>query len=325
MRSPDESRLVSYRRIIGFYSTVAVALIVGSVALFSSFGPTSLSEVALPGTLEAPVAELPVEVNARVRYWMERFTTDQRSTFETYMSRKGRYEDLVVERLRQRGMPDELLYLAMIESGFLPRASSQVAAVGLWQFMGPTAQQYGLRVDSWVDERRDPIRATDAALTYLQWLHERYDSWYLAAAAYNAGPGRVDQALRRGGSKAATDDVDLYWDIIEHLPRETREHVPKLLAATLLARNAGAMGFEIESVEAYEFDRVWVPGGTTLRGVARELDVPTQLIRDLNPHLVRGVTPPGGTYGLRVPVGRSPQVVASIGGGRWGSHRAADD
>jgi membrane-bound lytic murein transglycosylase D len=271
------------------------------------------------------VAQLPVEINARVRYWMERFTTDQRSTFEQYMSRKGHYEDLVVERLRARGMPDELLYLAMIESGFLPRASSQVAAVGLWQFMGPTAQQYGLRVDSWVDERRDPIRATDAALTYLQWLHERYDSWYLAAAAYNAGPGRVDQALRRWSPDSGTDDVDLYWEIIDHLPRETREHVPKLLAATLLARNAAALGFEIEPEQAYAFDRVWVPGGTPLRVVARGLEVPPQLIRDLNPHLLRGVTPPGGSYELRVPVGRSAQVVASIGGGRWGSPRAADD
>lgn len=325
MRSPDESRPVSHGRIIGFYGAVAVALIAGSVAVSPSIGDSSPSEVLLSANLDAPVAALPVEVNARVRYWMERFTTDQRSTFELYMSRKGRYEDLVVERLRRRGMPDELLYLAMIESGFLPRASSQVSAVGLWQFMGPTAQQYGLRVDNFVDERRDPLRATDAALTYLQWLHDRYDSWYLAAAAYNAGPGRVDRALRQGGSAAATDDVDLYWEIIDHLPRETREHVPKLLAATILARNAGALGFQIEPVQPYAFDRVWVPGGTTLRVVARELDVPAQLIRDLNPHLVRGVTPPGGSYGLRVPVGRTAQVVASIGGGRWGSQRAADD
>ena len=324
MRSPDEVRPLSYRRIIGFYCAVAVALMVGATTLFSSLGSSADVELSLPATVDVPVAELPLEVNARVRYWMERFTSDQRSTFEQYMRRKGLYEDLIVERLRSRGMPDELLYLAMIESGFQARALSQVAAVGLWQFMGPTAQQYGLRVDSWVDERRDPIRATDAALTYLQWLHDRYDSWYLAAAAYNAGPGRVDRALRRGGPASATDDVDLYWDIIHHLPRETREHVPKLLAATLLARNAKAMGFEIEPDQAYEFDRVWVPGGTPLRTVARGLDVPAQLIRDLNPHLIRGVTPPGGSYGLRVPVGRTAQVVASIGGGRWGALRGDD-
>lgn len=315
-----ESRPLSRGWIIVAGCATGFALVVGSATLSTSLG-NSAPSVTLPTTADAPVAALPVEVNARVRHWMERFATDQRRTFEEYMSRKGLYEELIVERLRARGMPDELLYLAMIESGFLAEASSQVAAVGLWQFMGPTAEQYGLRVDSWVDERRDPIRATDAALTYLQWLYERYDSWYLAAAAYNAGPGRVDRALRRGGASSGDGDVDLYWEIIDHLPRETREHVPKLLAATLLARDAAEMGFEIEPDQAYDFDRVWVPGGTPLRTVARGLDVPAQLLRELNPHLVRGVTPPGGSYGLRVPVGGTPRVVASIGGGRW----VADD
>lgn len=325
MRSSDESPPLFQGRLIGFFCAVTIAVLVGSTALSLSARESARSLVALPGVDDAPVAELPLEVNERVRYWMERFATDQRRTFEVYMSRKGLYEDLIVERLRARGMPDELLYLAMIESGFSARARSPVAAVGLWQFMGPTAQQYGLRVDDWVDERRDPIRATDAALTYLQWLHDRYDSWYLAAAAYNAGPGTVDRALRRRSSSAGEDDVDLYWDIIDHLPRETREHVPKLLAATLLARDAAAMGFDIDPDQAYDFDRVWVPGGTSLRTVARGLDVPAQLIRDLNPHLIRGATPPGGSYGLRVPVGQTAQVVASIGGGRWSSQWAADD
>ncbi len=301
----------------------AIGAAVLSMLLYQPFGHPSARPARGSGD-ELPVARLPVEVNERVDYWIDRFSTDQRRTFEQYMSRKGLYEDLILERLRERGMPDELVYLAMIESGFEPRAASQVAAVGLWQFMGPTARQYGLRVDDWVDERRDPLRATDAALTYLQWLHDRYDSWYLAAAAYNAGHGRVDRALRRGGARSVDGDVDLYWDIIDHLPRETRDHVPKLLAATVLARDPGARGFEIRPDGAYAFDEVWVPGGTPLRNVARGLDVPTQLLRDLNPHLIRGATPPGGSYGLRVPVGRTAQVVASIGGGRWASARADD-
>lgn len=301
----------------------AAFAVVASMLFTKSFGE-SRAAPSLGPVPDLPVARLPVEVNDRVNYWMERFSTDQRRTFEIYMSRKGLYEDLILERLRARGMPEELVYLAMIESGFEPRAASQVAAVGLWQFMGPTARQYGLRVDDWVDERRDPIRATDAALTYLQWLHERYDSWYLAAAAYNAGHGRVDRALRRGAPRGDGGDVDLYWEIIDHLPRETRDHVPKMLAAAVLARDPGARGFEIRPDLAYTFDEVWVPGGTSLRSVARGLDVETELIRDLNPHLVRGATPPGGSYALRVPVGGTSRVVASIGGGRWGSHRADD-
>lgn len=344
MRSTDDSRPRSSTRSLGSLglrsvldSSPAVRFGLGAVVLLATLGAASpglrhlvsgeappTDEPSLPLLEDAAVASLPVDVNERVRYWVKRFTTDERRTFEQFMSREGLYGDLIRAKLAERGMPEELIYLAMIESGFSPSATSHVAAVGLWQFMGPTAQQYGLRVDEWVDERRDPIRATDAALEYLQWLHDRYDSWYLAAAAYNAGPGRVDRALRRGGARSAEGDADLYWEIIDHLPRETREHVPRMLAVTLLARDTDRYEFDIRSAGAYSFDRVWVPGGTPLRVVARALDVPTSELRDLNPHLIRGATPPGGSYGLRVPVGDVARVVASIGGGPWGP-RGADD
>ena len=133
-------------------------------------------------TLEALGTRLPLHENARVERWMERFQTTQRAEFETLLKRRSAYDELVRGKLRQRGMPEQLLYLAMMESGFEPLAVSKVYAVGLWQFMSPTALQYGLRVDEWVDERRDPVRATDAALDYLHWLHGRFGSWYLAAA-----------------------------------------------------------------------------------------------------------------------------------------------
>ncbi|MEQ9570405.1 MAG: hypothetical protein RLN75_09470, partial [Longimicrobiales bacterium] len=142
--------------------------------------------------------------------------------------------------------------------------------------------------------------------------------------AYTAGPGRADRALRRRSERSAEADQDLYWEIIDHLPRETREHVPRMLAFSLLARDTDRYEFEIQPAGAYAFDRVWVPGGTPLRVVARALDVPTSRLRDLNPHLIRGVTPPGGSYGLRVPEGDVAQVVASIGGGPWGTRRADD-
>lgn len=277
-------------------------------------------ETAAPPPLEGKPEDLvsvrlPVEVNARVQRWVHHYLTDQRRLFQEYLTRGGPYAEMIREKLRARGMPEELMYLAMIESGFSTGATSRVAASGMWQFMRPTAEAYGLRVDSWVDERRDPVRATDAALDYLEGLHERFGSWYLAAAAYNAGPTRVARIVRRHGGDQ-TSDGELYWEIIDQLPRETREYVPKVLAATLLTREAGRYGFDVSSGRPYSFHRVFVPGGTSLRAVARSLDLPVARIRQLNPHLIRGVTPPDVSYPVRVPVGMSEQVVAALSGRR---------
>lgn len=298
-------------------------LAVGGAAVVAWGGGTPSRDAGdVPVADVQPTVELPMEMNARVEGWMRRFRTDQKRTFEGFLARESLYADLIRTELRKRGMPEDLLYLAMIESGFSARATSRASAVGVWQFMGPTAKQYGLRVDRWVDERRDPVKATGAALDYLEWLHDRYDSWYLAAAAYNAGPGRVDRVLRRHADGRKGDEA-VYWEIIDHLPRETREYVPKLLAAATLARQAVRFGFDVEPVAAYEFDRVWVPGGTSLSTVAASLEIPIDLMKDLNPHLVRGSTPPGGSYPLRIPVGTSSRVIASLGvrSGR----RIADD
>lgn len=307
-----------------FVGILLLAVLVGLVPLrpVDAVGDEAATPtVSLDEVAPADVPSLPLEMNDRVEYWLQRFLTDQRPTFQHYLNRQGRYAALIRERALARGLPTELLYLAMIESGFSPRATSRVAAVGLWQFMGPTAQQYGLRVDEWVDERRDPVKATDAALDYLEWLHDRYDSWYLAAAAYNAGPGRVDRALSRR-SDVRDSDADLYWDIVEHLPYETRQHVPRMIAATILARNASSFGFHAPPETPYVYDRVWVPAGTRLAELARDLDVPTELLRDLNPQLLHDITPPGQPWGLRVPAGSSSSVVAALGG-NWGY--AADD
>jgi len=263
----------------------------------------------------APDLSLPMEMNQQVEEWMERYLTDQRPVFERYLEREGLYSDMIREGLRSRGMPEELVYLAAIESGFTPAATSPVAAMGMWQFMGPTAQAFGLRIDEYVDERRDPLRATEAALDYLQALHDRFGSWYLAAAAYNAGPTRVARVLKsHAGDQTGAEE--LYWEILEHLPVETRVYVPKMLALVLLNQAAGEYGFAVEPSNPIEFDRVWVPGGTTLRTVARAVDAPISEIRELNPHLLRGVTPPGEPFGIRVPPGRTPMVVASLGS-RW--------
>ena len=292
---------------------------------FLFWGGPAQDPVPLPVSLvpiEALGTRLPLHVNARVERWMNQFQTTGKADFEKLLHRRGLYSEVVRSRLRDRGMPEELFYVAVIESGLRPRAVSSVAAVGLWQFMSPTAIQYGLRVDEFVDERRDPIRATDAALDYLQWLHDRFEgSWYLAAAAYNAGPGRVEHVLRRHAGGRSGDE-DLYWEILDHLPRETREYVPRLVAATILGEDAEAYGFTVGSAAPYRFERVFVPGGTSLRKVATALNLHPRVLRDLNPHLLKGVTPPGETYGVRVPVGGSITVVASIA--RETARRRAD-
>lgn len=279
-------------------------------------GPVEEGRVSLPHVAEiAPSLSLPLEMNKQVERWMERYLTDQRPVFQRYLEREGLYSDMIREALRRRGMPEDLVYLAAIESGFTPSAISRVSAMGMWQFMGPTAEAFGLRIDEYVDERRDPIRATEAALDYLQALHVRFGSWYLAAAAYNAGPTRVAWALSRQEGDQAGEE-ELYWQIVDLLPSETRVYVPKILAAILLARTAEEYGFEVERARPVRFDRVWVPGGTRLASVARAVDVPFARIQELNPQLLRGVTPPGEPFGIRVPPGKSSMVVASLGG-RW--------
>ncbi len=293
-------------------------LLAASLILVAAIGSERPTETG-PG-IEMPDAgqllgdtRLPMEVNARVERWIARFLADDRAGFEQYLVREGLYGGMVRGKLRARGMPEQLVYLAMIESGFAPSATSPVAAAGLWQFLGATARSYGLSVDGWVDERRDPVRATDAALDYLEELHGTFGSWYLAAAAYNAGPQRVAQALRRAGADEGGDEA-LYWRIIEDLPRETRDYVPKILAAALLAEQAAHFGFEVEPDLPYLFDQVLVPGGTSLAQVARAIEVSPALLRELNPHLIRGVTPPGRSFPVRVPQGETHRVLAALPG-----------
>ena len=278
-------------------------------------GPNEVEELAslLPALVPF---DLRPQITDRVDYWMERFTTDRRRDMEIFLSREGHFGGLIQDALRKRGMPEELLYLAMIESGFETDARSAVSAIGVWQFMGPTAVQYGLRLDEWVDERRDPVQATEAALDYLESLYARFGSWYLAAAAYNAGPNRVAYLLRRSG--VAEGDADgprderLYWEIVDRLPRETRDYVPKLIASMMVAKHQDRYGLEVEEAAPYMYDRVWVPGGTSLTLLASQLSLDPTSIRDLNPHLIQRRTPPGEPYPLRIPVGQSQRVVALL-------------
>jgi len=285
----------------------------------SAVVPSALADMGR----ELAQAQLPMEVNERVEQWMVRFSTSDKAAFEETLSRAGLYSEMIRDKLHARGMPEELVYLAMIESGFHNHARSYVSATGMWQFMDPTARAYGLRIDGYVDERRDPIKATDAALDYLGDLYAQYGSWYLAAAAYNAGPTRVSLAVARHSDGRAGDE-SLYWEIIDHLPEETAQYVPKLLAATHLARYATQFDLDVTLADPYVYDVVWAPGATSLAAVGRTMGLPEARMREMNPQLVRGITPPGEVYPLRVPVGQAHQTLAAMAEPDGGM-RLADD
>jgi len=248
--------------------------------------------------------DLPITVNERVEFWMEYFQTRGRERFATYLSRMGRYEELIRSELRARGMPEDLIYLALIESGFSPTATSHAAAVGVWQFIAPTARLYRLEVSRYIDERRDPVKATRAALSYLQALYEKFGSWYLAAAGYNSGENRIERLLREYHDGARGDD-ELFWQISPYLPSETRNYVPKLIAAAILSKYRDRYGFgDVVPEEALAYEVVTVPDATDLSVIARAAGEKVSVIEALNPQFLRGVTPPERKVEVRVPAGR---------------------
>jgi hypothetical protein len=183
----------------------------------------------------------------RIASWIRRLTSpDQKRGVEQTLAKKVQYEDMIRRKLAERNMPTDLIYLAMIESNFNPNATSRVKAKGLWQFMAATAREFGLTVTGRSDERTDPEKATDAALTYLQQLKNRFGSWYLAAAAYNSGGGTVSKALRRTTGKTKGTDED-FWLIMPKLPRETQDYVPKLIATARIGNDPTKYGLKVDS------------------------------------------------------------------------------
>jgi membrane-bound lytic murein transglycosylase D len=177
----------------------------------------------------------------RINRWIQRLTTSLKGDFKQSLARMGRYDQMILAKLDARQMPRELIYLALIESNFNPTAKSRVSAVGLWQFMSGTARHFGLTVGRGRDDRKDPAKATDAALTYLSSLHDRFGSWYLAAAAYNSGEGTVSRALRKVTGKTQGTDAD-FFRILSSLPRETQDYVPKLIASARVGSDPAKYG-----------------------------------------------------------------------------------
>jgi membrane-bound lytic murein transglycosylase D len=257
--------------------------------------------------------DIPVVRNAPVERFIGIFTGRQQDRMALYLKRSGRYEGMIRAKLRERGMPEDLLYLSMIESGFNPTAKSHASAVGLWQFIEDTGERYGLRVDAYVDERKHPEKSTDAALSYLQDLHGQFGSWYLAAAAYNTGEGRVARVMRQVTGKQRGKDAD-FWRIRHRLPSETREYVPLMVAAALIGKEPQRYGLGgVQRWMPLESDEVQVPAGTRLSAVAEAVGVSENEVKRLNPHLVKAMTPPGKkAYAVRVPRGRSERFAASF-------------
>jgi membrane-bound lytic murein transglycosylase D len=179
--------------------------------------------------------------HARIDQWVARLSTSLRGDFTTSLDRMGKYASMINAKLDAKQMPRELIYLALIESNFNPNAKSKVGAVGMWQFMSATARQLGLTVKGKTDERRNPAESTDAALTYLSELHDRFGSWYLAAAAYNSGAGTVSKALKKVTGKTQGTDED-FFRILSSLPRETQDYVPKLIASARVGSNPAEYG-----------------------------------------------------------------------------------
>ena len=271
-----------------------------------------------------PVPSYPLVINAQVEALMDYFTARERERFGLWIARSGRYLGMIQRIFRERGLPEELAYTAMIESGFSPRAVSRVGAKGLWQFMEATARRYGLVVNRWVDERFDPVKATVAAAQYLGDLYGMFGHWFLAQAAYNAGEARIARAIQR----ARTSD---FWALTQtrHLPNETKRFVPQILAATVITQAPSRYGFDVAKEPPLTYDEVTVKRALDFETIATLAGVTVDEVRELNPALRGGITPPFGSYTLRLPIGSAARFQAALedaGPSRlvaWGVHRIA--
>jgi len=262
-----------------------------------------------PAEISVPEYDFPVTSNKHIEFYIKLFQGKQRKNFARWLSRSGRYLPKIHHELEKAGLPLDLVYLAMIESGFNPSAYSHAHASGLWQFIKSTGRNYGLRVDSWVDERRDPDKATIAAIAYLADLYAEFDDWYLAVAGYNAGEGKIRRAIARYKSRD-------FWQLASkrYLRLETKRYVPKLIAAIVISKEPEKYGFgDIEYEKFVELDEVSVPPLTALDAVALSCDTDVAKLKKMNNELRKGMTPPDiKGYKIKVPAGAKELVVKNL-------------
>jgi membrane-bound lytic murein transglycosylase D len=246
------------------------------------------------------------ESQERVAHYVGLFTGRSKDRIRDRLERGTRYEPMIRAKMKAGGVPEDMYYLALVESGFDNNAYSRAAAVGMWQFMTSTAKGMGMRVDWWVDERRDPVKSTSAAVRFIKGLRDQFGSLYLAAAAYNGGPGRVARGISRYADDLEnTQGEDAFFVLAEkdYLKNETREYVPQLIAAALIAKEPARYGMELHAREPYAYDSVQVPASTPLAAIAKAAGTSVATVAELNPQLLRGMTPPRDAYQVRIPTG----------------------
>jgi membrane-bound lytic murein transglycosylase D len=254
-----------------------------------------------------PAIDLPFEINEPVLAWIDMYSGRMKGAFEAGIVRSGRYMDMFRQKFREAGVPEDLVYMAAVESGYKTSAYSRAHARGIFQFIASTARNYGLRVDSWVDERADPEKSAVAAAAYMKRLHEEFGDWNLALAAYNAGEGKVRRAIAATGSRD-------FWTIAKtrYLRRETKNHVPAVLAAILLSKQPAKYGLTAMPDPPVEYDTIEVEGAADLRVIARCAGTDPSTLVSLNPALRHMQTPPDGVTTVRVPPGSGTVTLASL-------------
>jgi membrane-bound lytic murein transglycosylase D len=258
--------------------------------------------------VKATHSDLPLMMTDPVAGYISYFSTRGRGTLERALARSGRYQEMIQRVLKEEGVPQDLIYLAQAESGFHPLALSRAGARGMWQFMASRAKGYGLERDWWVDERQDPEKSTRAAAHHLKDLYSEFGDWYLAMAAYNSGPGTVQNAVKRTGYAD-------YWQLYKRnvLPKETRNYVPIILAVTIMAKNPEQYGLDkVVTDKPVPYDAVKIDYPVDLRLVAECVDASASTLQDLNPSLLRLTTPKDREFELHLPVGTKDRYLSAI-------------
>lgn len=276
--------------------------------LFSEKDDWIAEGYSLPENLSFNKTDVPLIQNQHVNRHLMYYTLRRPEVMERWLERSAYYFPMMREIFKDEGVPEELIHLSMIESGLVPTARSWASAVGMWQFIQATGRFYGLEVNWWIDERKDPIKATRAAAQHLRDLYEVWDDWHLALANYNLSPRGLRRGIRAAGG------VEDYWAAYPYLPRETRGYVPGYIAATMIAMNPEEFGFEkpyTDQEYLYNFEVVEVDGLMPLEELAKAALISLDELKDLNPELLRWATPPGDSYPLKIPAGIEGRFLAA--------------
>mgnify|MGYP001489867186 FL=1 len=262
---------------------------------------TSENEFVEMGTTKFTVIDdreghIPLVTNSQVESYIRYFQGKGRKGFNIWLRRYVQYKELILPILEEYDLPEELIVVSMIESGFDPKAVSKAKAVGLWQFMYSTGKQYGLKRNWYIDERQDPVKSTRAAAKYFVDLYEEFEDWYLVLAAYNTGPGRLNRALN-------LHETSDYWQLYS-LPKDTKNYIPYYLSSAIILKNPEKYGFKIPKVSPLKFDIVTIEKSADLSVIAKSADTKVSTIKKLNPELRQPATPSNGPYVLNIPLGK---------------------